>query len=394
MWIHASRRYPLIALVTLSALLGVAGATAGSQAADPAPLTLRLVDLPTGWRVGDDTGCGPLGIEGATPEVETLVRQFHPEGCVREFNKVWGSAKPFYVQSVAMTFAADGGADRALSASQGLLDYFGLERAVASSTAVAIGDRSQVFLQPKGHPPGPQPSPETAVAWRSGEVYAFVVAGARTQSDATAAAVQYARAQQARIDAPTPVSDTDFDDLLVPLNDPNLRLPVWWLGLDFDPPGRLPNLRLPRWGVGVRTAKWTGYGPGQTVILDYSRPVGARPPGGASIYIWKPADWKRWIAKPIGRTAWDSPCAKAKKFNVRAGRAVVWSGYMSTPKARPCPKRAPDTFFAHVHGRNMVLTVNIPICGPAYCKPQPGPRQPYDSVAGLEAIVLGLQLRR
>lgn len=395
MWIHASRRYPLIAAVTL-AVLALGGAVAGSAAtpgADPAPLTLRLTDLPQGWRVGDDTGCGPMGIEGATPEVTALVREFRPQVCVREFNKVWGSAKPFYVQSLAMTFAADGGAERALAATRGLLAFFGLQGVSPSSTAVAIGDRSEVFVKPKGYPPGPQPSPETAAAWRSGDVYAFVVTSARTQAGATAAAVTYAREQQARIAAPTPVADADFDDFLVPLNNPKLDVPVWWLGPDFDPPGRLPALHLPSYGVGVRTAKWTGYGPGQTVGLDYATPNGTRPPGGARIYIWKPADWKRWIAKPIGRTAWDSPCAKAKRFDVPAGNAVVWSGYWTTPKTRSCPKRSRDAFFAHVYGRNVVVTVNIPICGPAYCTPPPGPRPPYDSVAGLEAIVRGLQRR-
>ncbi len=394
MWTHASRRYPLFAAVAL-AVLTLSGAVAGSAAtagADPAPLTLRLTDLPQGWRVGDDTGCGPMGIEGASPEVTALVREFRPEVCVREFNKVWGSAKPFYVQSVAMTFAADGGPERALAATPGLLAFFGLDGASPSSTAVGVGDRAQVFVKAKGYPPGPQPSPETAVAWRSGEVYAFVVTSARTQADARAAAIAYARAQQARIEAPTSVSDADFDDLLVPLNNPKLDVPLWWLGLDFDPPGRLPALQFE--GGGVRTAKWTGYGPGQTVELSYARPLAARPPGGARIYIWKPADWKRWIAKPIGRNVWDSPCARTKRFNVAAGKAVVWSGYWTAPKTGSCPKRARDAFFAHVYGRNTVVTVNIPICGPAYCTSPAGARPPYDSVAGLEAIVRGLRLRR
>jgi hypothetical protein len=392
MWSYASHKYPLVALVTLGALLLGSAAAQPAQAPDPAPLTLRLTDLPKGWKVGDDSGCGALGLEGATPEVATLVRQFHPQACVREFNELWGDVKPFYVQSLAMTFAEDGGADRALAATQGLLAYHGLNGASPSSTVVAVGDRAQVLVQPKGYPPGPQPSPETAVAWRSGEVYAFVVAAARTQGDATAAAVGYARAQQARIETPTPISDSDFDDLLVPLNNPKLGVPVWWLGLDFDPPGRLPDLHFD--AAGVRVVKRSGYGPGQTVDLEYSNSVGSRPPGGARIYIWKPADWKRWIAKPIGQTAWDSPCAKAKMLDVPAGRAVVWSGYMSTPKTRPCPKRARDTFFAHVYGRSVVVTVNIPICGPRYCRPSRGPHNAYDSVAGLEAIVRGLRPRR
>jgi hypothetical protein len=146
---NANRRYPLIAFLTLAVLLLCVARARSAQPPDPAPLTLRLTDLPKGWRVGDDTGCGPMGTEGATSDVRVLVQQHHPVACVREFNKLWGAAKPFYVQSMAMTSEASGGADEALAAKPGLLDYFGLDGAVPSSTAVAVGSRSQVFAQPK-----------------------------------------------------------------------------------------------------------------------------------------------------------------------------------------------------------------------------------------------------
>src|SRR4051794_2502213 len=173
---NASHRYPVIALVTLAVLLLAVAAAHSAEAPNPEPLTLRLVDLPKGWKVGDDTGCGPLGTEDATADVVDLVLRYHPSGCVREFNKLWGAAKPFYVQSVALTFG-DGGADQALAAAPGLMRYFGLDGAPPSPVAAGIGDRSQVYVQPKGYPPGPQPSPETAVVWRRGDVVAFVVAG-------------------------------------------------------------------------------------------------------------------------------------------------------------------------------------------------------------------------
>ena len=293
MWTHASRQYPLIAAATL-AVLAVAGGVTGAaaiQGADPAPLTLRLTDLPKGWRVGDDTGCGPMGTEGATPEVTALVLEFHPQACVREFNRVWASGKPFYVQSLAMTFATDGGADRAFNVTPGLFDFFGFEGAVRSTTVVAIGDRSQVFVQPKGSPPGPQPSPETAIAWRSGETYAFVVASAPTQGDATTAAIAYARAQQTRIEAPTPVSDADFDDLEVGLDDPKLEVPVWWLGRSWDPPGTQPLMELFSAGTGHPKPHAL---PGQSVMLSYYPPPPFSPAnrGSASIFIWRPTAWE------------------------------------------------------------------------------------------------------
>ena len=394
MWTHASRRYPLIAATTLAvALLGVAGATAGSQAADPAPLTLRLPDLPKGWAVGDDTGCGPMGIEGATPEVTVLVREYHPTVCVREFNKIWGSAKPFYVQSLAMTFAGNGGADRALDATQGLLAFFGLQGAVPSSTAVAIGDRARAFVQPKGYPPGPQPSPETAVAWKSGEVYSFVVSSARTQAGATAAAFAYARAQQARIETQTQVSDADFNDLLVALDNPKLRVPVWWLGTSWDPPGSRPPVELT---LGAAGNPKPGVLPGQSVDLSYyPRPPQTPATGGgtASIFIWTPQAWDHWRSKPFGQTGWKSPCARSRTVHVKAGRAVIWSGYFSTPKTKPCPAAAPNLFFAHVYGKGYVITVNAPLCSSRVCSPRDRPPNPYGTPGGLEAVVRALRPR-
>jgi hypothetical protein len=383
----------LVAAVTLAVLVtGGAAGSAATQAADPRPLTLRLTDLPKGWAVGDDTGCGPMGIEGATPEVTKLVLELHPQVCDVEFNKLWGGSKPFYARSLAMTFEGSGGADRALSATPGMLAYFGLQGAKPSTTTVSIGDRSQIFVQPKGYPPGPQPSPETAVAWRSGEVYAFVIASARTQSDATAAAVAYAQVQQARIATPTPVSDADFDDAEVALDDPNIEVPVWWLGRSWDPPGSRPELAVFEAGAGHPRP---GALPGQSVDLEYYPPLPWLPSTrgrSARIYIWRPKQWDHWRTKPYGQTAWKSVCARSETLHVAAGRAVIWSGWWKTPQTKPCPKGQPDTHFAHVYGRGYVITVNIPLCNGRRCERERS-TNPYGTVAGLEAVVRALRRR-
>ena len=395
MWIHASRRYPLIVAVTLAVLaVGGAAGSAANQAADPRPLTLRLADLPKGWKVGDDTGCGPMGVEESGPEVAALVRDFHPQVCDIEFNKVWGSAKPFYVQSLAMTFEASGGDDRAFAATPAILRYFGADGGVRAATAPAIGDASQLLLNPKANPPGPQPSPESVVVWQTGDIYAFVVAAAGTQSVATAAAIGYARAQQARIETPTPVSDADFDSLEVGLDNPKLEVPVWWLGRSWDPPGSRPPLELIDAAAGNPKPRVL---PGQNVDLSYYPP---RPPPGsvaargyASIFIWKPKAWDYWRSQRVGQIGWKSPCARSKTVHVKAGRAVIWSTYWRTPKARPCPKAAPDTFFAHVYGSGYVIAVNMPLCVGELCAPRGTNTNPYATPSGLEAVVRALRRR-
>ena len=274
-----------------------------------------------------------------------------------------------------MTFAADGGAERALAATRGLLAFFGLQGVSPSSTAVAIGDRSQVFVKPKGYPPGPQPSPETAVAWRSGDVYAFVVTSARTQADATAAAVTYARAQQARISRTHAGRRRRLRRLPRPAEQPEARR----AGLVARP--RLRSARLTpflRTSTGGRCGTTNGpdYGPGSDRRThDYARPEGARPPGGAlpASTPGSRQDWKRWIersqsaetgvglARVPGRSGSTS----------RPERRSIWSGYWKTPKTpalpeagagrvlRPCvrPEHRPD-------GEQPALRL------PRYCQPR------------------------
>jgi hypothetical protein len=386
---NRSYRYPRTAWLTLAVAalaavsIAVARNTAAQNSPDPAPLTLRLGDLPRGWKIGNDSGCNPLGTEDAPPEVRDLVRRHAPFACRRDFIRLWGGARIFFVESDAFTFDAEQGAHDAFAIAGALLRYATALSGVAAPTPapapVGLGDEAVAFTTTRAYLPGPQPSAAFAVVWRSGGVVASVVAGSRWEADAAAAAVAYARKQQPRIAAPTPLSPADFDDLLVPIDNPRLGIPVWWLGRAYDPAGPLPPLTLTRTGGPFGR----GESPGNIAELGYT---------GAWVMIWRPAAWKQFLATRLGRKGWDSPCAHSRTIHVRSGRAVIWSGYWITPRIRPCPKTAPDMHFAHVYGRNLVITVNISIC--TLCRPTPSSRNLYATTAGLEAVVRGLHLRR
>jgi len=82
------------------------------------------------------------------------------------------------------------------------------------------------------------------VVWRFGTVVAATWASTYTRSDEVAQAVRLAAVQQQRIAAPTPLDLADNDDLEVPLDNPHLDVPVYWLGRTLPAHGRLPALRL------------------------------------------------------------------------------------------------------------------------------------------------------
>ena len=158
---------------------------------------------------------------------------------------------------------------------------------------------------------------------------------------------------------------------------------MYWLGRGFDPPGPLPALTL-RYAFASR-----GSGPGNEVELEYDGASGT--PIVVHIYLWRPAAWHGFLRTRLGRLVWDSPCARVTRVSLPDGRADVYEGYAApAPLARPCPSRPPDAAVAHVSLPGVVAAVNMPLC---YTCAAPEPNNPYDTRAGLEAVVRGLRLR-
>jgi hypothetical protein len=200
-------------------------------------------------------------------------------------------------------------------------------------------------------------------------------------------ALELAKAQQAHRSDTGPRPAADSDDLEVPLDRPNLGVPVYWLGREFAPGGSLPPLTLrDAWGPIE-----PGGGPGWRVELEYAGPEGAQP---IKLGIWQAASWTEFLATALGRAVWDSPCARATEIALPDGRAVIYAGYRDEAS---CSTRAPDRYVAHVYFADAVVSVQAPYwlmwASSELALAAKGLPDPYNSPAGMEAIVRGLRRR-
>jgi hypothetical protein len=371
----------LVPIAFLAILLGqgTSGHAAGA-AADPATAVLSTADLPRGYRTGYVSGCGPVIVTGESswsPALRAIFVETRPQACFTEFKRAWASASigPATVSSAAFVFADEAAARRTFAARADLTQFVHLKP--SKSTNLDLGDEA-VLLEGQG-----LNERGTAVVWRSGTVVALL---ATERADATTARSLAARQQEliahpsARPAAP---DETELD-----LDDPSLRLPVYWLGRTFAPGGGLPRLMLSRAEV---VSTHPGEGPGNKVRLSYA-PT-ARRPSAVSLALWTPAAWKRFAKTRLGRLIWDSPCARKSTLALpRGGRAEIFVGYGTpSPLTRPCPAQAPNRAIAHIYLPGVVVVVNMPNC--YTCAAPSGLADPYGTKLGMLAIARALTIR-
>jgi hypothetical protein len=356
------------AVFVVCACAGV-GYSASGAASGAEGLVLYRPDLPRGYQYGDDSGCGAASAaEGDWPMLRPLFARERPETCAMQLEWAW-KTKPRYpptITSAAYVFRDVTGARSAFAARDELATYTA-SLTVRSRAQFGLADEAQLLRGP-----GLNHS-ASGVVWRHGNVVAVLVV--EPANDAAARAL--ARKQQGRLERPSaPPPAQRRNDPALELDDPSLKLPVYWLGRALDPPGELPTLELELSNVG-------GNGPGQSVQLWYR--------GGITLDIWRYAAWRRFQRTRLGRLIWDSPCALKRVVPVKGGRAELFHGY-GTPKpvGRPCPDRQRDRVIAHVYYRKVVVAVNMPYCyACASARPHP-----YNTVAGMRTAVLALRVRR
>lgn len=353
----------------LRSILAGALVSLAALSANPAGLVLYRSDLPRGYQYGDDSGCGSASAsEGDWPKLRPLLASERPDSCAMKLEWAWRT-KPRYpptITSAAYAFRGESGARRAFDARDELAE-FTATLSVRSRTKMDLGDEAEL-LRGRG-----LNNSASGVVWRNDDVVAVLIVEPANDR----AARLLAQKQQARIRQPfVPPPRQRANDPALELDDPSLKLPVYWLGRKLDPPGALPPLELEVANVG-------GNGPGQSIQLWYA--------GGITLDIWRPAAWARFRRTLLGRLVWDSPCVRKHVVAVKGGRAEIFHGY-GTPKplSKPCPQTAPDRTIAHVYYKKVVVAVNMPYCYACAAK-RPGP---YNTVAGIEAAVRALRLRR
>jgi hypothetical protein len=376
------RRIPalLLAFAACALALGVAAAPATAATADPAPLLLRLPDLPSGYGLLSRDCDHDTPLSDVVPSADRT--------CESYFARFWASSPapepdPAVVISAALVFET---AQRAAA----VLDN---PRRVASSLAVetdredfkvlepapAIGDEA-VLLRAADD--------STAVVWRSGPVLAVLLAETgfhpRGETVDLQTTIALAAAQQARIAAPTPLQRTDYDSSEVALDDPGLALPVWWLDRELPRRGRLPALRLL---TSLPSGLFDDAGPDFGPALLYG-PGGTR--SNVVLTLVRPSLLRRPAMRRELRRMRRDPCSMVRHVTRPDGRATIFQRSPRCPKLdiRETPDALDDTTAVVVlHGAVVFAYAD----GCVSCR---GPVSRYESIAGMRRIVKALRLRK
>jgi hypothetical protein len=372
-------------------LLVVASASAlsepsGKLVAGSEETVLRLHDLPPGYQVGDDSGCGPWFLfgEGEEPEGRLEKRYLRwivenwPEGCFYEYEQIFkvpglGAAPP-QVEAETLNTPSEAAAVEGLQLYNALIDRSaeGEPKMVTISPAGAqarlLRDRDTLVAGKKGQP-------RSFLVWRHGKQLSFLTVAGLDPHRNDRAVVHFAEIQQRRLEAPTPYTEAERDDTEVWLDDPALKLPVYWVGRAFQPGGGLPATELEE-AFTIEAGR--GGPPGQKVALWYD---------GFTLGSWGQGGWKRYVRSRLGRTNLAAPCTDKEPLSVEGGSAMLFATYDG--RFRKCPQRKPDRFYAVVHLGGTVVGVNLGDC----FKCRPGATGPYGTKRGVLAVVRALTQR-
>jgi hypothetical protein len=359
----------------------------GDLVAGSKETVLRLHDLPPGYQVGDDSGCGSFGpLEGdstrLTRRYERWVFKYRPEGCIYQYEQIFavpglGPAPPLVEAQTVNTpsEAAVAGGFRFYTA---ILNRF-KEGQPREAVSIAPSVPHVFLIRLKNElVEGKIHQPATLLFWRFGKLISYVEAAGMSPRHNDSAALHFARLQQERLEHPSPHAEAERDDSEVWLDDPGLKFPVYWVGNPFQPAGRPP--------VELEYA-YTGYvgPPGEKYTIEYE----LLEVDGFRLDGWTRHSWKRYQRSALWKVNRPSRCTRTTDVELDEGRAVIYGSYDREPH-RPCPGGAPDRYYAIAHIGGMVIGVDLGIC--LSCLPGAG-SGPWASVRGMKAIVRALVVR-
>ncbi len=239
------------------------------------------------------------------------------------------------------------------------------------STSVGPGGPTALLLRRKGRTTGPEPA--SMLLWRNGKLLAFIEAGGMEPEENDAAALRYAQIQQIRIESPAPYTEAERDDTEVPLDDPDLKLPVYWLGRSFAG-GGLPAAQLQ-----TATVIERGGLPGVKIELRYD---------GFNLETWTRPGWNRFQASLFGKLN-RPPCTRTYAFEWAQGHAVISAGYRRRTFDGGCPDFPPTRYWAAAHIGGVVVGINQTTC--RCLSPGSGPYS--ETLRGIKTVLRGLTLR-
>ena len=383
---------PLLAAVGVLSLVALAAARTGPNQTE---LILRLPDLPPGYMnqelvagLEDKPYCARLtDPEDTPPKLARFVRRYHPRGCAGVYYSRYTvpgqEFAPPLVGTGVLALDSKRAADAGWAVVPVLLGRLMNDRVPREKAAPEkIGKATRLFHS-KGRRSREGRPTISFLVWRSGNTIATVMVIASSFAEGDPIAAVLARRQQAHIRKPTRYTGAERFDGDVPLDDPALDVPVYWLGLNFEPGQGLPSNRF--FGANVpepnaptgESSIGLEEAPGSVLGLGYE---------DFRIDSWTAATWPLYLRAPVSRliTAWH--CTKTRTIALPSGgSATIYGGYRRN--YRRCPDKAPTAFTAWAEIGGMHIVVNSPWSQSDIF------HSPYDSFAGMEAIVRALELR-
>lgn len=384
-----------LALVSWRALEGNAATVASTSAGDSTDATqelLRLHDLPLGYRWSGglvefpvQLGCDSIEPAKAQPRLAAFLTRYSPTGCMALYTRLFrvdgGQPAPLAVGTGALDAGSVKGAEAGLAVSRELLSHLlGDELPTEVPSPTAIGDATRLYRWEHGGLFAASEPSSSILVWRSGNVVASIFIGGGSAAANDSEAAELARLQQARIEAPTPYTPAEANDIEVPLEDPALKMPVYWLGRTLTPGSGFPAMKL------VDTSSSTGPA-GAGVGLAYATHPNGPHSEGLFVDVWSAKRWKELQARGLPFPSSLRCPAIHKADRIRPGAAIL-RGF--EPYDRRCRNRRHRAWALRVRfGRVVVTAETVDLC--ATCA-QAG-TGPYNSFKGMATIARNLELR-
>lgn len=394
-----ARFWPIaVALVlTCAAVLPLLGSAdaARKPGLNPAWLILRLSDLSLGYLTvdleeeqGDRIYCSRLTHPEDTPaKMGRFIDRFHPRGCLGAYSHLYtppGEEEGAnLIATGALPLQSDAAADAGWRVVPEILGRPMPDAPHEVKATEPVGKATRLFHADAPRILGRHDRKETFLVWRSGNTLAavMVTGDSFAQMDHEAAAL--ARLQDAHINKPNRYTLAERFDGEVPLDDPALDLPVYWLSRNFKPGGELPDNRLFDSYFTGKASKETrdkfagSEGPSAPLNIRYEN---------IRLATWTTGNWHVFADSKTGKAITGWKCTQTRTIPLAEGNATIFGGYKRDYKR--CPKGAPQAFTAWVDVGGAKVVVNPPPASDFI-----ETVNPYGSFAGMEAILQALTLR-
>ncbi|HVO54061.1 MAG TPA: hypothetical protein VMT37_06570 [Solirubrobacterales bacterium] len=396
-------------LAALSVALFLGDSSSDAEAAsgyrpprvDQTQMLLRLHDLPTGYvngYLGEGRGedgilCESLRQSRSTPApLARFVGAFRPKGCIAAYDSVFTAPgeepRAPLVYSGAMALGSDAAADAAWRLVPTLLSRVTKHQRIPASepSPLRVGSEARLFHTTAVPFTYGRPGTKASfLAWRSGNVVAVIMAISDSFAETDATVAEMAPRQQAHVRKPTPYTAPERYDGEVVLDDPEVDVPVYWLGRTFMPGGELISNRLygayyqrePQPEIQGHGPLELGEAPSGQLTLGYFN---------FQLMTWTSESWSVFADSASARALTGWHCTQKRTISLPDRTATIFLGYAKNYGT--CPAKKPSIASAWVDVGGVKVVVNPPTC-PKGCFFH----TPYDSYAGMEAIVRGLKLR-